>query len=163
VIPVVLGQVMEDITVEKINNKFGFTLVELLVTISIIAVLTSIGVVFYQNSKQKADDAKRRQDLLNIQEAFEQYYAAEGSYPASCPSVGSSLTTTGGDALLDMMPDDPNDSQNYGTNCDSSYYCFSALLNDTDGGNCTGCSCSGDSCSFTTAADNTHFCVKHKQ
>lgn len=136
------------------RNK-GFTLIELLVTASIIGVLMLVGIITYSNSRQKAKDSRRREDLLTIQSAMEQYYAIEGEYPGSCPSGGFSV---GGNVILDNVPVDP-DGDTYDGNCTTSRYCYWVEL-DLGNGNCSGCSCDADSCLFNSG--ETHFCVKHK-
>ncbi len=141
----------------------GFTLIELLVTASIIGVLMIIGIISYQGGKRRARDARRRDDLLSIQQAMEQYLTIAESYPsgASCPSSGSTFAT-GGYTLLEKVPSDPTSSGSYDmTNCSADYYCFFAGLDDTTGGNCGGCTCGGDSCSFSAGTDK--FCIKHLQ
>lgn len=70
----------------------GFTLVELLVTISILAVLMTIALVSYDNLQRGARDTRRKSDLSGIQAALEQYHADQGYYPSSITS-GSPLTS----------------------------------------------------------------------
>lgn len=52
----------------------GFTLVELLVVTSIIAVLSTIGITTYQEIQSKARDSVRKQDLNTLAIALELYY-----------------------------------------------------------------------------------------
>lgn len=65
-------------------NKKGFTLVELLVVITIIAILASIGLVMYSGVQKSGRIAKRIGDLKAIQTALELYHSRNGSYPATC-------------------------------------------------------------------------------
>lgn len=55
--------------------KRGFTLIELLVTISIISVLTAIGLANYSVSQKRARDARRQADLESVRSALEIYRA----------------------------------------------------------------------------------------
>ena len=61
----------------------GFTLIELLVVISIIAVLSSIGLLAFNSSQARSRDAKRKSDLKQISSSLELYYSDYGRYPAS--------------------------------------------------------------------------------
>ena len=61
---------------------FGFTLLEMLVVIGIIAVLVGFGAVSYSTTQKKARDAKRELDIDSIKNAMEQYYSlCNGAYP----------------------------------------------------------------------------------
>jgi prepilin-type N-terminal cleavage/methylation domain-containing protein len=62
------------------KNKKGFTLVELMVVISIIAILSAIGLTIFSQAQQAARDTQRTQDLAETQKALEQFYATTGTY-----------------------------------------------------------------------------------
>ncbi len=64
-------------------SKKGFTLVELLVVISIIGLLSSVAVVSLNSSRVKARDAKRLADMKQIMTALELYNSVNGYYPLS--------------------------------------------------------------------------------
>ena len=59
----------------------GFTLIELMVVIFIIALLASIVVVSVNNSRINARDAKRVQDIDTVNTAIQMYADANGHYP----------------------------------------------------------------------------------
>lgn len=65
------------------NNRSmaGFTIVELLIVIVVIAILASISVVAYNGIQSRANIAKINSDLLTINKAIQMYYAENGSYP----------------------------------------------------------------------------------
>lgn len=52
----------------------GFTLIELLVAISILAILSTVGLVSFQSVRNRANDAKIRADLDAIKKAYEQNF-----------------------------------------------------------------------------------------
>lgn len=64
-----------------LRRHSGFTLIELLVTISIIAILSVIGIVIYSTVLKQGRDSKRQSDLRSIQSALEQYFADQFYYP----------------------------------------------------------------------------------
>jgi prepilin-type N-terminal cleavage/methylation domain-containing protein len=109
--------------VMKTKNE-GFTLVELLVVITIIAVMVAIGVVIYSQAQKTARKARRIADLKSIQKAVETYYSQNGAYPKTSdttPSVFSECTaawatTKSNDAVVpglvpSFMPALPRDPQ----------------------------------------------------
>ena len=60
--------------------KKGFTLIELLVVISIIAVLSVVGITVFGGIQKNARDAKRKADVGSIIKAYEVRYNSSGSY-----------------------------------------------------------------------------------
>lgn len=66
---------------EEKNKKFGFSLVELLVVIGIIATLTAILMPNYMGAREKARDAQRIQDLSTIKNSLRLYYNDHQVYP----------------------------------------------------------------------------------
>jgi len=62
-------------------KKLGFTLVEMLVVISIISILSAVLAGGYVNSQKSARDAARKINLKSISDALNSYYADNGRYP----------------------------------------------------------------------------------
>ena len=92
------------------KHKPGFTLIEVLVAATIIALLTSIGVVSYQAANRQARDAKRKADLEQIRAALQIYRGDCGAYPASV-SFGGSLTGNCTGSSVTYMQQVPQDSK----------------------------------------------------
>ncbi|HSX40870.1 MAG TPA: prepilin-type N-terminal cleavage/methylation domain-containing protein [Candidatus Saccharimonadales bacterium] len=85
----------------KINSPFsilhspfqkGFTLVELLITIAVLAVISGIVIAIINPGTQlaKARDARRKNDMHQIQVALEAYKSDNGHYPPSPDWINSS-------------------------------------------------------------------------
>ena len=60
----------------------GFTLIELMVVISIIGVLAGIAVVQVKNMQRKARETALKKDLHDMREAIDNFYADKQRYPA---------------------------------------------------------------------------------
>lgn len=66
---------------KKLTSSHGFTIIELLVVITIIGTLASISLNTLNTARVKARDAKRKADLRSIATALEFYYDDHGYYP----------------------------------------------------------------------------------
>lgn len=97
----------------------GFTLVELLVAISIMAVLAVFGFNVYKGVLARARDSKRMDDLKKIQTALELYHNNNSHYPNTdwVDSHSGGFWIPGLDAkYIIKMPTDPKQST---TDCKS--------------------------------------------
>lgn len=61
--------------------KKGFSLIELLVAVSVLAILITIAILSIGKSRDKADDARAKADLERLKVAFEDYYNDNNCYP----------------------------------------------------------------------------------
>lgn len=87
----------------KLNNKKrGFTLVELLVVISIMSILTIISVASFVNAQTKARDSQRKSDLDGLSKALMMYYNDYGIFPATVNFGNSSTGFTGSGGIIYM-------------------------------------------------------------
>jgi prepilin-type N-terminal cleavage/methylation domain-containing protein len=64
-------------------KKSGFTLVELLVVVSIISLLSSVMIVTFQEVRKSAHDVERFQTGRAVENALEMYRLVYGDYPIS--------------------------------------------------------------------------------
>ena len=63
------------------GRRRGFTLVELLVVMAIIATLLTIAVPRYTRSVQRSREAVLKQDLTTLRESIDKYYGDTGKFP----------------------------------------------------------------------------------
>lgn len=62
-------------------DKCGFTLIEMLVVFSLLALLLSIAVPRYNNVKEKAGEKVRAQNTATLRDAIDKFRADQGRYP----------------------------------------------------------------------------------
>jgi len=108
-----------------LNKNRGFTIVELLIVIVVIAILAAISIVAYNGMQQRARDTQRLQDVKTIAKALELYYIENGVYPSSscssnCKINGSWNSTSDGSwsnlrnqlvpKYISQLPEDPQSS-----------------------------------------------------
>jgi len=74
----------------------GFTLIEILVAGTLIALLASIGIVSYTSVTKRSRDSKRKSDVEQLRTALEMYRADYSSYPP--------VNTVGYDTVDNLKP-----------------------------------------------------------
>ena len=72
----------------------GFTLIEILVAISIIGILVGLGTVVFDNALEKGRDSRRKSDLMAIKAALELYFEDNHRYPDPAGGGSSSDSRT---------------------------------------------------------------------
>lgn len=75
-------------------------MIELLVVITILVILSGMGLAQYKNSVQSAKEAVLKEDLFRMRDAIDQYYADKNKYPAGL----ADLVTEG---YMREIPKDP--------------------------------------------------------
>lgn len=91
-----------------VNNKSGFTLIELLVVIFIIGVLAGVVLPNFVSARERARDARRKHDLIEIKNALRLYYNDNQSYPESV-SFGEAWS-----GYMSQIPQDQLEGREYG-------------------------------------------------
>ncbi len=81
-------------------RKKGFTLIEILVVATIIAVLTALSIVSYTNINKRSRDTKRKSDIEQLRSALEMYRSDNGFYP----NVGSGGWTDAANLGAGLVP-----------------------------------------------------------
>jgi prepilin-type N-terminal cleavage/methylation domain-containing protein len=134
-----------------LKKKEGFTLIEILIVVAIIAILSSVVLIGLGPTQRAGRDARRISDLRQVQNALELYYNRCGYYPGPTPTAASGpcgsfsqVTSDGWKALtatltsvntnigVSTIPLDPTAGHTYyyGTNGTGSSYIVAATLED---------------------------------
>jgi general secretion pathway protein G len=74
---------------EHSTGQTGFTLLELLVVMTIIGILAAIAVPALRDSPQRAREATLKEDLFTMRSVIDQYHGDKGSYPADLATLVS--------------------------------------------------------------------------
>jgi general secretion pathway protein G len=82
------------------NGDQGFTMIELLVVLSLIVILATMGMTQYRSSIILSREAVLKEDLFRMRDALDQYYADKGQYPTTLEALVS-------DGYMRKIPDDP--------------------------------------------------------
>lgn len=87
------------------QRQAGFTIVELLIVIVVIAILASVTIVTYSGIQQRADNARRVAAAREWQKRIQAYTSSNASYPTSALNNHTCLGT-GNPTDLDINPDE---------------------------------------------------------
>lgn len=140
------------------RKKNGFSLVELLVVVSIIGILIAVAAAAYSTAQKRGRDAKRRGDVKAIQSAFEQYYADNDSSYADA-GTDNVCTLEIAASMPGGLPVDPKGDAYFCTN-DADDYCVCTTALDSGNGNSAAQSCAALGAPVST---NDYYCVKNLQ
>ena len=84
----------------KRRAERGFTIIELMVVMTVIVTLATIAMVQYRQSVQFAKESVLKDDLFKLRDAIDQYYADKNQYPPTLDDLVSS-------GYIRAMPKDP--------------------------------------------------------
>jgi general secretion pathway protein G len=82
------------------KQRRGFTLIELMIVIAIIAILLSVAVPIYSTHLRRANEAALKQDLFSMRQAIDQYSQDKMKAPQSLQDLVSA-------GYLRALPKDP--------------------------------------------------------
>lgn len=81
-------------------REHGFTMIELMVVMALIAILATIGMAQYRSSVIYSRESVLKEDLFRLRDAIDQYYADKGQYPSTLDALVS-------DGYVRKIPEDP--------------------------------------------------------
>ena len=107
----------------KSKKMEGFTLVELLVVITIIAILSSIAVYGLSAVRSKAQDTTKLSNIREVEIGLEAYKSVNGKYPSASDYSTSGGTTSFAPTFIKKAPT-PATEYLYFVSSDQKSYCF---------------------------------------
>lgn len=141
----------------KTWNK-GFTLIELVVVLTVISILLSLGLTSYASFNKQARDARRSADLEQVRGALELYRSNIGAYPTPAGSFGmdfgSGALSDGTNTYMSLIPQDPKSPQSYYYSVSGDEYTIAALKE----GEST-CGVASIDCSTTAGTQACNYCL----
>jgi general secretion pathway protein G len=84
----------------SIKKASGFTIIELLIVMSVIVILAGMSLVQYRNSVRRAEEAALKENLFRMRDAMDQFYADKNKWP-------SDLTELVTEGYIREVPVDP--------------------------------------------------------
>ena len=88
------------VQIPKLSRSRGFTIIELLVVMTILVILASVGMTQYRNSVRRAEEATLKENLFRMRDAIDQFYADKNKYPADLADLVS-------EGYIREVPTDP--------------------------------------------------------
>jgi len=91
--------------IRKLLSASGFTLIELMIVLSIVGILLTIAEPQLKRSLIRARESVLKEDLFQMRDAIDQYYSDNGKYPATLQDLFKSQEGT--KSYLRDIPKDP--------------------------------------------------------
>ena len=71
------------------RHESGFTIIELLIVMTLIVILASVGMTQYRSSITRAEEAVLKENLFRMRDALDQFYADKNKWPADLAELVS--------------------------------------------------------------------------
>lgn len=130
--------------INYLKIKRGFTLIEMLVVVSLIGVLTTLVAANLNSARERARDTQRKSDLRNLETSLRLFYQDYQKFPdassgvivgcgtgggSACPSSDGSWTADS-NVYMSKFPGDPLPDQTYkySVGSDNETYTLDACL-----------------------------------
>ncbi len=119
----------------KANGEKGFLLLELLLVLAIIGVLGGLLFVYLTPQLLKAQDAKTKEDMIQIRNSLTEYYDDYHCFPTSLPACGQTFKS-GDEVYFNSFPCNsdgtPYQYQTDGSSCPTWYKLLTNLKMSND-------------------------------
>lgn len=103
-------------TIARAQSQRGFTIVELLIVIIIVAILAAISIVAYNGIQDRAQISALQNDLTSAKKVFLLYKVDNDKYPATTTEINS-ITVKANKSVYD-------------TTMNNFYYCYNKVTNE---------------------------------
>jgi general secretion pathway protein G len=87
-------------TATGISDRSGFTIIELLIVMTLVIILASVGMTQYKNSITRAQEAVLKENLFRMRDAMDQFYADKNKWPTDLAELVS-------EGYMREVPEDP--------------------------------------------------------
>lgn len=101
------------------QKQRGFTIVELLIVVVVIAILAAISIVAYTGISNRANDSAVQNDLRNFANKIMEYHTLNGQYPTGHVNLGGGS----GHGAVQGLESFPFAQSSYSTDTHNIYYC----------------------------------------
>lgn len=116
------------------NNNNGFTLLELIITVVIVAILASIAIPSYQNYITRSKIKEAQSNLIALSLSAENYYQRTLNYPTATINSSSALSS---DTVFKTWAPSSNAFEYKYASTDGATYTLTATGNDPKVSGCT--------------------------
>ena len=125
----------------RFKNKIGFTLVELLIVISIMGILTVVLAGSFTVTQKRSRDGARKANLAALAKAVDMYYADHGSWPDASPidNKGGEFKDTNGNVYMKVTPSDSTKAYGYEVSGDGKSFKVFTYLENIEDKDCMTC------------------------
>jgi general secretion pathway protein G len=85
---------------ERGLRRDGFTMIELLVVMTLVIILASVGMTQYRNAITRAEESALKENLFRLRDAMDQFYSDKNKWPADLAELVS-------EGYIREVPTDP--------------------------------------------------------
>ena len=75
--------------IQRFTGARGFTMIEMLIVMTLVVILGSMSMVQYRNSVRRAEEATLKENLFRMRDAIDQFYADKNKYPSDLSELVS--------------------------------------------------------------------------